>query len=1020
MANFQRGQSKVWWGNGNFAVPSDPYRFYYDQHDSNRAPPTTTSLAQQPDLAITTTTTTESQSRRDSPGSLRSQDSGFNDSSEHSPNTSNNSSQISSSPHRRQRIKENRNLTKISPNKLSPKVNVNQQINSQIINDISARSPSICSETKTPPTVIRRKVNPKVITPAVRRISFSAPSSPDIVDNVNKFDSFRSLDSFINNVSQTTAKESKFTRRRANGSLQRGKTISPRDGLTYRRITRRRLLDCVSQVSGSTSDVYMLAEKKETKGAAEDRQELNNSYESLISTSFSRLRTNNRPKTPPIDYNNETVTFDNENENETSVNDKSVRARLPLPTYDQLYPPNGSSTPKMLRLHQSNLSQRSDHTQSSTIGVRGNSFTNQNQSRQELDSELDISLSATLNWETCTFIEYTNPALNGHASSVQFWLDEMRSTQCHEIMSTLQTKSILYEAARQQKLNPTIASKLIYQIQLKAIDIETNFNDVERVFESHAKLLKKLQRRLSYLSTEGEDIYATNNGFKEAVSVIMKQLTTNVCQFMSKLNSKIIFQEDRKSNGDLKKFEQNVKNVIDLAQDLRVACETKIDDIEPSVLLKDLHSLKRSVLKTIRKVFQKLVNIIVSRIESTNNHLLIRANINMIATLPTEGVYNSTERFSSLTDAFITTGTIRVLLMTCLELNSTSIRALALRALTTICASTEMIEQFLETGGLDVVTDLLTNERRIGRKYEPELREAVSVLTQITAPWHTEGHVDSDDLLKISIDKLVAKITTLSEDTECPQTLMLCTACLNNLSRKSTLTFYSLMSNRSVHRLIQACDKQQQGEFREEYLSSAIFLYVISSFFFIFLYLKLTYILIFSQEQLTSILFNMAGNKKCHQHLAAKDIIYFMSFIFQTQFHVKYATQPEQAALKKTIKNILHTFARLIHHSVVGHEILENNVIPIFSRVEQNLVENQSYSKDLMYINAKLSNSNIQSPLSRNYQIMRNNSMDESLGHQQRSSGRAKHRSPGETSFPNERRLSLNNSIGTTVLESYV
>lgn len=822
MTNFHRGQSKVWWGNGNFAAPAEPHRFYYEQ--SHAAPAVNPILAQQPDISLTTTTS-EFHSRRDSPGSLRSQDSGFNDSSEHSPNTSNNSSQISTSPQRRQRIRENRNLTKTSPSKLSPKVNVNQQINSQIANDISARSPSICSETKTPPTVIRRKVNPKIVTPAVRRISFSAPSSPDIVDNnKNKFDSFRSLDSFINNVSQTTTvKESNFTRRRANGSLQRGKTISPRDGLTYRRVTRRRLLDCVSQVSESTSDIYTLAETRETHKVTDNRQELNNSYESLISTSLSRSRTNTRPKSPPIDYHNETVTFDNEVE--TSMHNKSNRARLPLPTYDELYPPNSSSTPKMLRLNRSNLSQRSDHTQSSTTGIRGNSFT-QNQSRQELDSELDISLSATLNWETCTFIEYTNPALNGHASSVQFWLDEMRATQWHEIMSTLQTKSVLYEAARQQKLNPAIASKLIYQIQLKAIDIETNFNDVERVFESHAKLLKKLQRKSRDMNTEGEDIYAANNGFKEAVSVIMKQLTTNVCQFMSKLNSKIIFQEDRKSSGDLKKFEQSVKNVIDLSQDLRVACETKIDDIEPSVLLKDLHLLKRSVLKTIRKIFQKLVNIIVSRIESTDNHLLIRAHINTIATLPAEGVYNSTERFSSLTDAFITTGAVRVLLMICLERDSTSIRALALRALATICASTEMIEQFLETGGLDVITDLLTDERRIGHNFEAELREAVSVLTQITAPWHTEGHVDSDDLLKISIDKLVARITTLAEDTQCPQTLMLCTACLNNLSRKSSLTFYSLMSNRTVHRLIQACDKQQQGEFRDEYLSSAIFLYV--------------------------------------------------------------------------------------------------------------------------------------------------------------------------------------------------
>lgn len=101
-------------------------------------------------------------------------------------------------------------------------------------------------------------------------------------------------------------------------------------------------------------------------------------------------------------------------------------------------------------------------------------------------------------------------------------------------------------------------------------------------------------------------------------------------------------------------------------------------------------------------------------------------------------------------------------------------------------------------------------------------------------------------------------------------------------------------------------------------------------------------------------LFNMAGNKKCHQHLAHKEIIYFISFVFQTQFHMKYATSSEKSALRKTIKNILHILARLIHHSAVGQEILEQNAIPIFSRVEQNLQSDDAYAKDLQYINKKL------------------------------------------------------------------
>lgn len=102
-------------------------------------------------------------------------------------------------------------------------------------------------------------------------------------------------------------------------------------------------------------------------------------------------------------------------------------------------------------------------------------------------------------------------------------------------------------------------------------------------------------------------------------------------------------------------------------------------------------------------------------------------------------------------------------------------------------------------------------------------------------------------------------------------------------------------------------------------------------------------------------LFNMSGNKKCHQNLAQAQTIDFITSIFQAQFHYKYSTQPEQMALKKTIKNILHLFARLIYHSALGNEVLEQNAIPIFTRVEEDLKFESAYARDLQYINKKLS-----------------------------------------------------------------
>lgn len=823
MTNFQRSYSRVWWANDNTNQLSPesplPHQIYYYGPQS---------LGQLSNIAEETSYRTSNIRR-----SVRSQDSGFND-SDHSPNSTSSSSQISA---HNEALENDENHNYLSPTK-------------QNVSGTEEQSPSLANESvATPPTVIRRKIS-SIFTPTARRISFSAPSSPDVIPPPTLNSSFRSLDSFgvratkeQNSKHETTLNNSLNTSlndsRARNCSLRRGKTISPSNNSSYRRrANRRRLLDCVSQVSGSTSDVYTLASdssiEKETKEQPEDYHH----YESVteINTSRNQHEAENadvKTYDTTTEYNNETITFGDGDVSpikETSIH--AQREKLPLPTYDELYPPKGCSTP-MAKLRK-NTSLVANHAESPITAVNGASQYEREQvqkyDRNFLDSNFSLSLTANMNWESCTYIEYTNPLLNGHACSVQCWLDEKRTTYCHEIMSTLQTKSILFEAARSLKLNPAIAAKLIHQIQLKGIAIETKFDEIDRIFESHAKLVKRLQR-VSVGSTNGnnyndESIEIVDNEFKEKISDLMKSLTGNVCQFMSKLNSKIIFQKIAgfvDNDKDLRHFERNVKSVIDLCQDLKVACETKIDDIETNVLLKDFYTLKQSVLKAIRKVFRRLMNIIVNRLEENPNEMLLRANINVIATLPAESVYNSSERFSCLNDAFIASGLLRVLLLVCLDAEKISIRAMSLRALTTVCSSAEMIRHFIEIGGLDVITDILTDDKRNDVKFEPELREAVSCLTQVTAPWHHGDSGNIDDLLKLSIDNLVSRLTILIRSTECLQTLMLSAACLNNLSRKSSLTFYSLMDNRSVHHLIHACDRYQQ---RADFTSSAIFLYV--------------------------------------------------------------------------------------------------------------------------------------------------------------------------------------------------
>lgn len=788
MTNFQRSYSRVWWASDDMSELPNRVHHYGVQ--------TARPLS---NIAEETSPYHSSNIRR----SVRSHDSGFND-SDQSPNTTASSSQISAHIQDDDSPRSDGNQNFVSPqNSSSSSISTNKSTNDTTI--------------KTPPTVIRKKKT-TFRSPIARRISFSAPSSPDMADQSSLNSSFRSLDSFSMQTKKTEANVTLVNGKPKASTLSRGRTISPHDGSIIRRkASRRRLLDCVSQVSGSTSDIYTLASNTSNGQQSDGEEEIYHHYESLIEVkqTLAEQDKSNASET----YNNETVTFG-------QADESHIRSpRRPIPIYDELYPPNGCSTPIVHRVN--NISQITDHAESSNVALNG-------VSRYELESNfqpnlsesiLSLSLRPNLTWRDCTFAEYTNPLLNGNHCSVQYWLDENRATFCHEVTSTLQTKSILLEAARTLKLNPAIASKLIRQIQFKAIAIEAEFNGVEHIFDSHAKLVQHIRRSENVTSCEVA-LEIADNKCKEKMSIAMKLLTSKVCRFMGKLNAKIIFQNlpgCAANRNDLKSFERNVKAVIEMCQDLRVACDTKIDDIEINVLLKDFHSFKQSVLKVIRKVFRRLLQIIVSRIEENPHELLLRTYINMVTRLPAESVYNSSERFSSLNDAFIGSGIIRVFLLICLDSDKIDIRASSLRALATICSSSEMIRQFIEIGGLDVVTDILTDDTRNNYHFEPELREAVSVLTQVTAPWHHGDSGNIDDLLKLSIDRLVTRLTVLIEDTECLQTLMLSIACLNNLSHKSSLTFYSIMDNCSVEKIIRACQRYKQ---RPDFQQSAIFSYV--------------------------------------------------------------------------------------------------------------------------------------------------------------------------------------------------
>lgn len=616
------------------------------------------------------------------------------------------------------------------------------------------------------------------------------------------------------------------------------------------------------------------------------------------------------PKSLQKSYHNETVTFggpidetveeNNNNVKAENVTEKSFSKNLPLPTYLELFP-SDSSTPKRSTpiTHRSMPKQTKRVRQ--TPGHLKAAYLRSPPENTRSPSPDDFS---SFFLSQIHINEYTNPLLNGHPMPVQIWLDEMSGSCYNEVMSTLQTKSLVVEAARNSKIASITAVRIIRNLQLKVTDLQNEFERVEKGLLS---------------MVEKEEIDEEESKF---VSALVNPLVGGIGGLLEKVIAKNIYQAD--NDKDLEKFEDTVDNILDMASDLRNATALTGEDLDIPALQEDVQILKRYLLICVRSIFEKLVKIIVHNIEDTKCHLILKSNLNYISTLSNLDYTG----FASLNDAFCSNGTVRALLIVCLEEKESAVRALALRALATVCSSSETIAQFEQSEGLEIVKETLTDNSP--KRTEQELREAVSILTQITAPWHGIAH--QIEGLKSFVDPLVEAVTRLLQRTPCCQTLLLCAACLNNLSRLESTAIYSIMSNETIMKLNNAC--QRRGP------NASIFLY----------------------EQITTMIFNMAHNKKSHHHLADKAIINFMTRIFEDRFYVKYETRAENQSLQTVIKNLLHIFSRLIHESNMGHEILANNMVPIFSRVEQNLTttdtkSSREFSRDVTYINQKLNES---------------------------------------------------------------
>ncbi|XP_011196322.1 uncharacterized protein LOC105221228 [Zeugodacus cucurbitae] len=893
---FQRSYSKVWWGSDNQQLPSSlalssaaggassigngtsftSGGFYYGSYFTQKTQPLSAqrsnynnhsggyhsldtgsfrshigNLSRIQEVEDEHNNSRLSWGKRDSPGSLRSQDSGFSDNDEsHS----------------------GRSLGGRSSKPSSPSAKSTGSSHSAVSSPSSVRSVAV----ETPPTVIRRVGQSEFYSPLVnvsRRISFSgSPATTAALDaalaakqdsTTTQLPTCLTADELLMDEAVSAAKKLNFDDANANGGLA---VAAPQQAQQQQPKRRRRIIRQLTKPLSPTKRRTLL---NDTDNSDEERDadsvvKDSNSFDEL-DRSAEQNRSRTRLHIVP-DYNNETVYLGVAATTPTAkpYNNETVVLGAGGEITSALNEDSNNNTLKYDALDIDNtLSPLKGNEQQRFLGS-----TSTPKAAQQSNAKPWTQMS----FRHVTH-EYDNPLLNGHTPDLQHWLHDLRSSYEHEVMSTLQTKSIAQEAFKNLTITTNTVAKLIRQLQQRALSMQSDFERVERILSG------------------------TQEATLHAALSSAEQLVENVAEFTQVLERRAVFFNE--SRADRKRYDENIEQIRIITKDTRYSLERQ-HYINLESLLDDLHVLKRYLLISLRQLFEKMVRVIVQSVEQGQCDLMLRANINMIATL----MNIDYEGFASLTDAFVQNEAVRALLIVCLESKLSSVRAQALRALATVCCSPAAIAQLGACGGIEIVRDIIQvpGKERKGelKRGDIERREAVSLLTQITAAWHGPEH--RVDGLKACAEIIVEGLTQLITSTACAQTLLLCAAALNNLSRIEVTSHYSIMSNEAIFKLIEVV--QTRGE------EASIFLY----------------------EQIVAMLHNMSANKKCHSHLANGVIINFITCVYQTEFYKSYKSRAESDAQRRTIKAVLHTLTHLVHESSLGIELLEQHRVPAFFR----------------------------------------------------------------------------------------
>lgn len=367
---------------------------------------------------------------------------------------------------------------------------------------------------------------------------------------------------------------------------------------------------------------------------------------------------------------------------------------------------------------------------------------------------------------------YENPLLNDNSESVQFWFYETRQETSHEVLCTLQSKSIIAEAVKQRRPNTTVAINLVHYLQRQAEVVQKHFGVAEHELRHEEELV--MDNFLYFL--DQVQSFAINLSLKQRHFLL-------------------------RSAKEISVFQGTVDSLLETVNDFHSYING--NEWTRDVLLERVQMLKCYVVKILQTLYEKFLRIVLRNLDQWEDDVLIcYAILGQLSELLKEDAKHHDDcGFVSLTNCFLKTEIVKTLMIISInKIKYPKIRILALRALAMICDNTEALYQFERADGAWIIKDILVQSKRtdaVGfQRQEPITRETLSVLTQVTAPWHKLSH--HIDGIRDNIESFVECITAIVDQTNCSQTLLLSIAALNNLTTVEPTAVYSMMSHNTI------------------------------------------------------------------------------------------------------------------------------------------------------------------------------------------------------------------------------